>query len=417
MRAASLSATNLKIDGDRLWATITESARIGGTAKGGICRLALSDEDRRVRDWLVGAIREAGLDLGIDDMGTIYAVRPGRDMSKAPVAFGSHLDTQPTGGRFDGVLGVLAGLEVMRALNDAGVETDLPLCLVNWTNEEGARFAPGMIASGVFAGEIDKEWAYERTDRDGVRFGAALEGIGYRGSERAGERRFSAMIELHIEQGPILEEAGQAIGVVTAAKGMIWCDGRTVGRGSHAGTTPMMLRRDALCAFAELALGLERIARGEGPDGVATIGVAEIAPGSRNTIPGEARFTLEMRHPDLTALERMDAAAGALARAIAGSRNVSVSIDRIWRKNPVVFDPAIVAAIRAAADGLGYSCREMTSGAGHDACFAASVAPTAMIFVPSQGGISHNETEFTSRADCEKGANVLLHTILGLAGR
>jgi N-carbamoyl-L-amino-acid hydrolase len=412
-----LPATNLKIDGDRLWATITETALIGGTPKGGICRLALSDEDRRVRDWLAGTIREAGIDLHIDDMGTMYAVRPGRDMSKAPIAFGSHLDTQPTGGRFDGVLGVLAGLEVMRTLNNAGIETDLPLCLVNWTNEEGARFAPGMIASGVFAGEIGRGWAYERADRDGVRFGGALEGIGYRGAEPAGKRRFSAMIELHIEQGPILEEVGQSIGVVTAAKGMIWSDGRVTGRESHAGTTPMPLRRDALCAFAELALGVERIARGEGLDGVATIGVAEVAPASRNTIPGEVRFTLEMRHADFAALERMDAAADALAAAITKSRSVSISLDRIWRKSPVVFDPTIASAIREAAEGLGYSCREMTSGAGHDACFVASVTPTAMIFVPSRGGISHNEMEFTSSADCEKGANVLLHTILQLAGR
>jgi N-carbamoyl-L-amino-acid hydrolase len=409
-------ATNLTIDAERLAATIAETARIGGTAKGGICRLALSEEDRRVRDWLVGAVREAGLDVGIDDMGTIYAVRPGRDMSKPPVAFGSHLDTQPTGGKFDGVLGVLAGLEVMRTLNDAGIETELPLCLVNWTNEEGARFAPGMIASGVFSGEIDKAWALDRTDRDGIRFGDALEAIGYLGGECAGERRFSAMVELHIEQGPILEEAGQMIGVVTAAKGMIWSDGRVSGRESHAGSTPMALRRDALCAFAELALGVERIARGEGPDGVATIGVAEILPASRNTIPGEVRFTLEMRHPNLAALERMDAAADALASGIAEARGVEIVIDRIWRKNPVAFDFAVAAAVRTAAQGLGYSCRDMTSGAGHDACFTASVVPTAMVFVPSQGGISHNEAEHTGPADCAAGANVLLHTVLALAG-
>lgn len=409
-------ATNLKINAERLLATITETARIGGTAKGGICRLALSEEDRGVRDWLVDAIRQAGLDLGTDDMGTIYGIRRGRDMSKPPVGFGSHLDTQPTGGKFDGVLGVLAGLEVMRTLNDAGIETDAPLCLVNWTNEEGARFAPGMIASGVFAGEVDKGWALERADRDGIRYGDALDAIGYRGSERAGERRFAAMVELHIEQGPILEEAGEAIGVVTAAKGMIWCDGRLTGRESHAGTTPMPLRRDALCAFAELVLAAERIARAEGPDGVATIGVAEIAPASRNTIPGEVRFTLEMRHPDLAALERMNAAIDASASDIAGARGVEIVIDRIWRKDPITFDAGIAGAIRTAAQGLGYSCRDMTSGAGHDACLVASVAPTAMIFVPSEGGISHNEAEFTSPADCERGANVLLHTVLALAG-
>ena len=411
-----MRATHLAIDPKRLWSTILETAAIGGTAKGGICRLALSDEDRRVRDWLVAAMRDAGLEVGIDDMGTIYAVRPGRDMAKPPVAFGSHLDTQPTGGKFDGVLGVLAGLEVMRVLNDAAIETEAPLCLVNWTNEEGARFAPGMTASGVFAGEIDKDWALARTDRDGIRFGDALEGIGYRGSERAGERRFSAMVELHIEQGPILEEARQDIGVVTAAKGMIWSDARAVGRESHAGSTPMGLRRDALCAFAELVLGVERIARDEGPDGVATIGVADILPASRNTIPGEVRFTLEMRHPDLAALERMDAAADRLAAAIMKDRGVELSIERIWRKDPITFDRTVASTIRAAAEGLGYSCRDMTSGAGHDACLVASVAPTAMIFVPSQGGISHNEAEFTSSAECAKGANVLLHAVLALAG-
>jgi N-carbamoyl-L-amino-acid hydrolase len=411
-----LPGTNLKIDADRLWATLTETARIGGTPKGGICRLALSDEDRRVRDWLVEAIQDAGLDLGIDDMGTIYAVRRGRDMSRPPVAFGSHLDTQPTGGKFDGVLGVLAGLEVMRTLNDAGVETEAPLCLVNWSNEEGARFAPGMTASGVFTGEIEKEHALALTDRDGVRFDDALEAIGYRGAERAGRRQFSAMVELHIEQGPILEEAGEAIGVVTAAKGMIWSDGRVTGRESHAGSTPMTLRRDALCAFAELALAVERIARGEGPDGVATIGVAEVAPGSRNTIPGEVRFTLEMRHPDAAALARMDAAVDSAAAKLGADRGIEIAIDRIWQKNPVTFDAKVASVVRAAAQGLGYSCRDMTSGAGHDACFVASVAPTAMIFVPSQGGISHNEAEFTSLVDCERGVNVLLQTVLALAG-
>jgi beta-ureidopropionase / N-carbamoyl-L-amino-acid hydrolase len=393
-----------------------ETARFGGTPKGGICRLALSDEDRQARDWFVHAVRDAGLDVGIDDMGTIYAVRRGRDMGKPPVAFGSHLDTQPTGGKFDGVLGVLAGLELMRTLNDAGIETETSLCLVNWTNEEGARFAPGMTASGVYAGEIDKDRALALTDSAGIRFGDALEAIGYRGPERAGERRFAAMIELHIEQGPILEEAGQAIGVVTAAKGMIWSNARVTGRESHAGSTPMTLRRDALCAFAEFALATEQIARSEGPDGMATIGVAEVAPASRNTIPGEVRFTLEMRHPDAAALARMDAAGDAAAARIMAERGVEIAIDRYWRKSPLVFDANIAAAIRAAAKGLGYSYRDMTSGAAHDACLVASVAPAAMIFVPSQGGISHNEAEFTSPVDCERGANVLLRTVLALAG-
>jgi len=393
-----------------------ETARFGGTPKGGIRRLALSDEDKAVRDWLAAQAAQAGYALGVDNIGNMYVHRAGRDPARDPVAIGSHLDTQPTGGRFDGVLGVLAGLEVLRTLDEAGIETESSVCLVNWTNEEGARFAPGMTASGVFAGEIDKDWALARTDRDGIRFGDALDAIGYRGSERAGARRFSAMVELHIEQGPILEEARQDIGVVTAAKGMIWSDARVVGRESHAGSTPMGLRRDALCAFAELALGVERIARDEGPDGVATIGVADILPSSRNTIPGEVRFTLEMRHPDLAALERMDAGVDRLAAAIMEDRGVELSIERIWRKDPITFDRTVASTIRAAAEGLGYSCCDMTSGAGHDACLVASVAPTAMIFVPSQGGISHNEAEFTSSAECEKGANVLLHAVLALAG-
>jgi N-carbamoyl-L-amino-acid hydrolase len=272
-----------------------------------------------------------------------------------------------------------------------------------------------MTASGVFAGEIPKARAFALTDDSGIRFDDALDAIRYRGSEAAGERRFAAMIELHIEQGPILEDAAQAIGVVTAAKGMIWSDAYVTGRESHAGSTPMVLRRDALSAFAEFALAIEQIARESGPDGVATIGSAAIAPGSRNTIPGEVRFTLEMRHPDAASLASMDAAALSAAARIMSSRNIEIVIERIWHKNPVMFDAGIAALIRTAAQDLGYSCRDMTSGAGHDACCVASVAPTAMIFVPSQGGISHNEAEFTSQADCERGANVLLQSVLALA--
>jgi N-carbamoyl-L-amino-acid hydrolase len=411
-----LTRTNLRIDPDRLWATIMETAQFGGTPKGGVCRLALSEEDRQVRDWFVAAVRKAGLEVAIDDMGSIYATRPGRDPSRAPVAFGSHLDTQPTGGKFDGILGVLAGLEVMRRLDEAGIETEAPLCLVNWTNEEGARFAPGMVASAVYAGVVDKQWALDRPDRDGIRFGDALRTIGYVGPETAGARRFGAMVELHIEQGPVLEAEGKTIGIVAGAKGAIWADCRVIGVDSHAGSTPMPMRRDALTAFAEFALAIEEIARNEDPDGVGTIGVAEAFPASRNTIPAEVRFTLDIRHPELDGLGRMDEAVTAAADRIAAARNVTFEIDRFWRKDPITFDPALGAEIARAAEELGFPARPITSGAAHDAVLTASVVPSAMIFVPCKDGISHNEAESATKEDCAAGADVLLRTVLALAG-
>ena len=411
-----MTRTNLTIDPDRLWGTLMETAEIGGTPKGGVCRLTLTEEDRRVRDWFAAAVRAAGLELGIDQMGTMYATRPGRDPSRKPIAMGSHLDTQPTGGKFDGILGVLAGLEVMRTLNDAGIETEAPITLVNWTNEEGARFAPGMVASGVYAGEVDQAWAMEREDAEGIKFGDALDAIGYRGTEPVGQRRFGAMVELHIEQGPILELEEKKIGVVTAAKGSIWADCKVVGRESHAGSTPMNVRHDALMAFAEFALAVERIARENGPDGVATIGVVQALPASRNTIPGEVRFTLDYRHPDTAALERMTAAIGEAAGAIEAGRKVEIAIDRFWNKPPIHFDESICGAVQKSAAELGYPYRTITSGAGHDAVLTASVVPTAMIFVPCKDGISHNEAESATREDCAAGANVLLRTVLQLAG-
>jgi N-carbamoyl-L-amino-acid hydrolase len=404
-----------RIDADRLWGTIAETARFGGTAKGGVRRLALSPEDGAVRAWLAAAARGAGLDLAVDDMGSMFMTRLGQDPSRPPIAFGSHLDTQPTGGRFDGVLGVLAGLEVLRSLNEAGQETAAPLTLVNWTNVEGARFAPGMVASGVFAGEVDRRAALDGRDRDGVRFGDALAAIGWLGPEPAGRRRFGAFLELHIEQGPILEREGVTIGIVTAAKGSVWADGLVTGRDAHAGATPMDLRADALTAFAAFALAAERIAREHGPDGVATVGVAEALPGSRNTVPGAMRFTLEYRHPDLAALDSMGAALDGAAASVSAERGVAVELNRIWRKDPVRFDEGVAAAIEAAAASLGLSRRRMTSGAGHDAVYLASVAPTAMIFVPCLDGLSHNEAESATREDCAAGADVLLRAVLSLA--
>ena len=410
------AAANLVVNGDRLWASLMETAQFGGTPKGGIKRLALSAEDKQVRDWLLIQARASGFDVGVDDLGNIYVQRPGRDPSRLPVAIGSHLDTQPTGGKFDGVLGVLAGLEVLRSLDDAGIETEAPVCLVNWTNEEGSRFAPGEMGSEVFAGDIDHSFALTRMDADGISVADALEAIGYRGTERCGERQFAAMLELHIEQGPVLEAERLTIGVVTAAKGQIWYNGVVAGRESHAGTTPMTHRNDALAAFAEFVLQVERIGRSEAPNGVATIGVANIAPGSRNTVPGSVRFSLEFRHSDAARLETMHARAMEVAARISKARNTDVVAEQIWTKAPVAFSPEIAEVIRASAAELGLPTLPMISGAGHDACAVALKVPTAMIFVPCKEGISHNEAESATQNDCTAGANVLLRSVLALAG-
>lgn len=408
--------SDLRVNGDRLWSTLMETAAFGGTRNGGICRLALSEEDRMARDWLIAHAKKAGWQTAVDDIGNIYILRSGRDPSRLPVAMGSHLDTQPTGGKFDGVLGVLAGLEVLRTLDDKGIETQASICLINWTNEEGARFAPGLMGSEVFTGDMPSETARSRKDNNGISVGEALKAIGYAGEEKAGDRRFGAMIELHIEQGPILEARNIPIGIVEAAKGQLWFDGCVRGRESHAGTTPMDLRHDALTAFAAFALEIERIARAEAPAGVGTIGVAHVGPGSRNTIPGNVRFTLEFRHSDAERLAAMRAAAETAAQQISADRGVHIELDCIWQKAPVTFDPNVVAAIAKAAERCGFDFIHMTSGAGHDAVAVAKVMPTAMIFIPCKDGISHNEAESATPQDCAAGANVLLHSVLELAG-
>ena len=408
--------SDLRVNGDRLWSTLMETAAFGGTPNGAICRLALSEEDRQARDWLLARAKEAGWQTGVDDIGNIYIQRNGRDPSRLPVAIGSHLDTQPTGGKFDGVLGVLAGLEVLRTLDDKGIETEAPVCLINWTNEEGARFAPGLMGSEVFTGDMPRETAWSRKDNNGISVGEALKAIGFAGGEKAGGRRFAAMIELHIEQGPILEARNIPIGIVESAKGQLWFDGLVQGRESHAGTTPMDLRRDALTAFAAFAIEVERIARAEAPAGVGTIGVAHIRPGSRNTVPGSVCFTLEFRHSDAERLEAMRRAAEAAAQQISADRGVRIELDCIWQKAPVTFDPNVVAAIARAAERCGYDFIRMTSGAGHDAVAVAKVMPTAMIFIPCKDGISHNEAESATPQDCAAGASVLLHSVLELAG-
>lgn len=406
---------NLRANGSRLWATILETATFGSTPAGGINRLTLSPEDGCVRDWFREACETAGLTVSVDALGTQYAVRPGRDMSRAPIAFGSHLDTQPTGGKFDGVLGVLAGLEVMRSLNDAGIETEAPLMVVNWTNEEGSRFAPAMMASAAYAGDFTTDEILVKRDAAGVTVAEALAAIGYHGGEAVGAREIGAFVELHIEQGPILEAEGKTIGVVEGGQGIMWFDGRITGFESHAGTTPMPRRRDALLALSEFALAAERIALAHAPTAVATIGEAVILAPSRNVVPGRVAFTVDVRDPRSTTLDAMEASLREAATEIAERRRLEVALTRIWRKEPVPFDPAIVAAVDAAAESLGHPRRRIISGAGHDACNLAAKVPTAMIFVPCKDGVSHNESESATPGDCAAGADVLLQTVLRLA--
>ncbi|MEE8272910.1 MAG: Zn-dependent hydrolase [Alphaproteobacteria bacterium] len=407
---------DLTVNGPRLWDTIMETAQIGRTPKGGIKRLTLTDLDRQVRDWFVARCEHAGCDVGIDEMGNIYAVRPGRNGALPPVVCGSHLDTQPTGGKFDGVLGVLAGLEVIRTLNDAGRETEAPVMVVDWTNEEGSRFAPPMISSGVYAGAFELAYAHGRADVDGRTLGAELARIGYQGVETVGQRRFGAFFELHIEQGPVLEAERNTIGVVTGGQGQRWYEITVTGQDSHAGTTPMTLRRDALAGAASMVQAVRATANAHPPDGVGTVGVMSVEPGSRNVIPGRVFFTVDFRHPDDAALAAMDREFRAACAAAAEALRLELAVDQIWHFPAVAFDQSCVAAVRDAAEACGYSHRDIVSGAGHDSCYVARVAPTSMIFVPCEGGISHNEIESAEFDDVAAGANVLLHAMLSKAG-
>lgn len=403
---------NLRIDGARLWDTITETAKIGGTPKGGINRLTLTDLDRQVRDWFADACSEAGCTVTIDDMGNMFARRPGRDATRPPIAIGSHLDTQPTGGKFDGVIGVLAGLEVLRSLNDAGIETEAPIEVINWTNEEGSRFAPSILASGVFSGVFTRDWALARQDRDGVRFGDALEAIGYVGPEPCGQHELSAFFELHIEQGPILEAEEKTIGVVEAVQGMRWFEVTLTGSDSHAGSTPIPLRRDALLSAARIIQALRSTALTHAPSAVTTVGLIEARPNSRNVIAGEVFFTVDMRHPDDAVVAAMDAEMRRAIASIAEEDRMSVALDCVLDQPAVRFDEACIAAVRRAADAQGFAHRPMVSGAGHDAAYLSRVCPTSMVFVPCAGGLSHNEAESATQDDVAAGANVLLQAVL-----
>ncbi len=402
---------NLQINAQRLWDSLMETARIGATAKGGICRLTLTDLDRQVRDWLKAQCQALGCTVTVDEVGNMFVTRLGKNSKLLPIAIGSHLDTQPTGGKFDGPLGVLAGLEALRTLHDHGHATNAPIELVNWTNEEGARFAPAMLASGVFAGVFTVDYAYGRSDRDGKSFGDELQRIGYRGPEKAGGRKFAGMFELHIEQGPILEHEGRMIGIVQGAQGVRWYDVTVIGQDAHAGAMPMGLRKDALVGAAHMIERIEAIAR-DIPDAVGTVGLVENRPNSRNVIPGEVFFSVDFRHPDDKVLDFMEAKLRAALAEILPPLQLTYRESRIWASPPVNFSPELIDCVRVAVETAGFSSRDIVSGAGHDSVYIARVAPTTMIFVPSRGGISHNEAEWTSQEHCAAGAQVLLNAVL-----
>ena len=408
-------SSNVRINGERLWQTLMDMALHGATAKGGVSRLALSEEDRLGRDLFVRWAREAGCQVRVDAMGNIFARREGRDPALAPVVTGSHGDSQPAGGKFDGIYGVLAGLEVLRTLNDHGIETQRAIEVVNWTNEEGSRFAPAMIASGVYAGVFDLEYGLSRVDANGVTLGEALQHIGYAGDQPCQVTPIHAAFELHIEQGPILEAQGITIGVVTGAQGQRWYEVELTGRSAHAGTTPMDHRLDALLGFARVVEAVNGLGVAQGAEGRATVGMANIFPNSRNVVPGRVFFSVEFRHPDEAVLAVLDGQLRDTVQAIAEGIGLQWQLEQIFQYAPIAFDTDCVDTVRQAAQQLGYSHRPMISGAGHDACYLNRVAPTAMIFVPCVDGLSHNEAEHIHPHWAEAGGNVLLQAMLAKA--
>jgi N-carbamoyl-L-amino-acid hydrolase len=403
---------NLQINSRRLWDTLMETAKIGATPKGGICRLTLTDLDRQVRDWFKARCEALGCTVTVDEVGNMFARRAGKNDKLAPIAMGSHLDTQPTGGKFDGVLGVLGALEAMRTLHETGYETNAPIEIVNWTNEEGSRYAPAMLASGVFAGAFTPEFAYSRTDRDGKAFGDELARIGYKGGEKAGAHKFAAMFELHIEQGPILEAENRMIGIVQGVQGMRWYEVTVTGAEAHTGATPMRLRKNALLGAARMIERIDAIALEHAPNAVGAVGLIENRPNSRNVVPGEVFFTVDFRHPDDNVLDVMEAKLRASLTDILQPLKLSYKETRIWDSPAVKFAPELIECVRIGTQKAGFTSRDIISGAGHDAAYIARVTPTTMIFVPCLGGVSHNEAESSTLEECAAGAQVLLNAVL-----
>ena len=407
--------SNLKINGDRLWSSLMEMAKIGATPKGGVKRLTLTDLDLEGRNLFKSWCEEIGCTVAVDKVGNMFGRREGTEPDLPPVMIGSHLDSQPTGGKFDGPLGVLSALEVLRTLEDLDIKTKHPIEVVNFTNEEGSRFAPAMVASGVFAGAFDLEFAYSREDADGLKLGDELKRIGYDGPAEVGGRPVHAFFEVHIEQGPILEEAGTDIGVVTHANGQRWYEITMTGVESHAGPTPMARRKDALVCAAAVIERINKIGWDFQPHACATCGMIQAYPNSRNVIPGEVWLTVDIRHPFSERLEEMDQAIRSGVAEICEKQGIDVKLEQIFEFPALAFDDGCVSAVRDAATRLGFSHQDITSAAGHDAVYMARVAPTAMIFTPCIDGISHNEAEDMTKEWAAAGGSVLLHAALDRA--
>ena len=406
---------NLKINGDRLWDSLMEMAKIGPGVAGGNNRQTLTDEDGEGRALFQKWCEDAGCSMGLDTMGNMFARREGADPDALPVYVGSHLDTQPTGGKYDGVLGVLGGLEILRTLNDLGIKTKHPIVVTNWTNEEGTRYAPAMLSSGVFAGIHSEDWAKARVDADGKSFGDELKRIGWQGDEPVGARKMHAFFELHIEQGPILEAEGKDIGVVTHGQGLSWTQITITGKDSHTGSTPMPMRKNDGLGMARVLELVDEIAWSHAPHAVGAAGHIDVYPNSRNVIPGKVVFTVDLRSPDIKVIEDMEARLESGARKICEDMGLGIEMEKVGGFDPVTFDDTCVTAVRNAAERLGYSHMNLISGAGHDACWINQVAPTAMVMCPCVDGLSHNEAEKISKDWATAGADVLMHAVVETA--
>ena len=407
--------TNQRINSDRLWDSLMEMAKIGPGVRGGNNRQTVTDEDSEGRHLFRKWCEDAGMSMGVDQMGNMFMRHEGTDPDALPVYVGSHLDTQPTGGKYDGVLGVLAGLEIIRTLNDLNIKTKPPIVVTNWTNEEGTRFAPAMLASGVFAGMHTQDWAYDREDHEGLKFGDELERIGWKGEEEVGQRKMHAFFELHIEQGPILEAEGKEIGVVTHGQGLSWTQFTITGKESHTGSTPMPMRKNAGLGMARILDLVDKVAWDHKPDAVGAAGHIDVYPNSRNVIPGKVVFTVDLRSPSLATIEEMEQQVATGAMDICKELGLGIEIEKVGGFDPVEFDEKCVTAVRNAAERLGYSHRNLISGAGHDACWINRMAPTAMVMCPCVDGLSHNEDEDISPEWAAAGTDVLFHAVVETA--
>ncbi len=412
-----MSGTNQRIDGKRLWDSLMAMAEIGATPKGGVKRLTLSDVDRKGRDTFKGWCEALGLTVRVDAIGNMFARREGRDPNRLPVLMGSHLDSQPTGGKFDGALGVIAGLEVIRTLHDLNIVTEAPIELVNWTDEEGSRFGHSLMGSGTWAGIYTLDKAYGLKDVEGVSVSEALDQIGYKGAHAAKPFPADAYFELHIEQGPILEREGKQVGIVTGAQAQVWYDAVITGRDSHAGTTPPSLRRDALVAAARVVTLVDELMRARGEDGRGTVGFLQIPQASRNVVPGEVRFSVEFRHPDDAQIRMLASTFPDQAKALVEANGCRLDLTELFVIPAQPFDPSCVDLVRQATKRLGFSAREIISGAGHDAVYVARSVPTAMIFTPCKDGLSHNEAESILPEEAEAGCQVLFEAVVARANR